>query len=141
MFLFFLITGAVTSIFMNGYLYNFFSKRKLYDPVNTRSSHKNKVTRSGGPAIFLTLCFCYGLGRAFLDLDIDLFSLIACCFVAIIGFIDDLFDVYYTEKFALQIFAGIILIQSGVYIDNFHGVLGVYEISKLSSYMISLFVF
>ena len=141
MFLFFFIIGLITSSFLNGYLNNFFLRRKLYDPVNKRSSHKNKATRSGGAAIFLTLCFCYGLGRAFLNLDINLFSLIACCFIAFVGFFDDLFDVYYVEKFALQIFAGIILIQSGVYINNFHGIFGVYEISELTAYIVSLFVF
>ena len=141
MFLFYLITGSITSAFLNGYLQDFYSKRKLFDPVNFRSSHNDKATRSGGAAIFLTLCFCYGIGRAFLDLDINLFSLIACCFVALIGFFDDLFDVYYVEKFALQIFAGIILIQSDVYINNFHGIFGIYEISELNAYIISLFVF
>ena len=141
MFLFFLITGFITSAFLNGYLFDFFSKRKLYDPINTRSSHNEKATRSGGAAIFLTLCFCYGVGRAFLPIDINAFSLIACCFVAFIGFFDDLFEIYYVEKFALQIFAGIILIQSDVYINNFHGIFGLYEISELTAYIISLFVF
>ena len=141
MYLFFSICGLVISLFLNGYLYDFFSKRKLYDPVNIRSSHNDKATRSGGAAIFLTLCFCYGMGRAFLDLDINLFSLIACCFVALIGFFDDLFDLYYVEKFTLQIFAGIILIQSDVYINNFHGIFGLYEISEMTAYIVSLFVF
>ena len=141
MLLFFLITGFIASAFLNGYLFEFFSRKKLYDPINKRSSHHEKVTRSGGAAIFLTLCFCYGVGRVFLDLDINLFSLIACCFVAFIGFFDDLFDVYYAEKFALQIFAGIILIKSDVYINNFHGIFGLYEISELTAYTISLFVF
>ena len=141
MYLFYLTLSLITSMFLNGYLYDFFSKRKLYDPINYRSSHQDKATRSGGAAIFLTLCFCYGVGRGFLDLEINLFSLIACCFVALIGFIDDLFDVFYVEKFALQIFAGIILIQSDIYINNFHGVFGIYEISELTSYMVSLFVF
>ena len=141
MLLFFFFIGLIVSLFLNGYLFEFFSKRKLFDPINSRSSHLEKATRSGGAAIFLTLCFGYGVGRAFLDLDINLFSLIACCFVALIGFFDDLFDVYYVEKFALQIFAGIILIQSDVYINNFHGVFGIYEISELNAYMISLFVF
>ena len=141
MFLFFFIIGLITSAFLNGYLQDFYSKRKLFDPVNIRSSHHEKATRSGGLALFLTLCFCYGIGRAFLDLDINLFSLIACCFVALIGFFDDLFDVYYVEKFALQIFAGIILIQSDVYINNFYGIFGIYEISEMTAYIVSLFVF
>tara|TARA_B100000963_G_scaffold137846_1_gene119922 strand:- start:175 stop:1269 length:1095 start_codon:yes stop_codon:yes gene_type:complete len=141
MFLFYTVIGLITSVFLNGYLFEFFSKRKLFDPINFRSSHNEKATRSGGPAIFLTLCFCYGIGRAFLDLDINLFSLIACCFVALVGFFDDLFDVYYVEKFVLQLFAGVILIQSDVYINNFHGIFGIYEISELTSYIVSLFVF
>ena len=132
MFLFFFIIGFITSLFLNGYLYEFYSKRKLYDPIIVRSSHNEKATRSGGLAIFLSLCFLYGIGRAFLDLEINLFSLIACCFVALIGFFDDLFNVYYVEKFALQIFAGIILIQSDVYINNFHGIFGIYQISELT---------
>ena len=41
----------------------------------------------------------------------------------------------------MQIFAGIILIQSDVYINNFHGIFGIYEISELTAYIISLFVF
>ena len=141
MLLFFLIIGLITSTFLNSYLNDFFLRRRLFDPINKRSSHKIKATRSGGAAIFLTLCFCYGVGRAFLDLDINLFSLIACCFVAFIGFFDDLFNVYYVEKFALQVFAGIILIQSDVYINNFHGIFGLNEISDLTAYIISLFVF
>ena len=141
MLLFYCILGLITSLFLNGYLNDFFLRRKLFAPINKRSSHNNRATRSGGAAIFLTLCFSYGIGRAFLGLDINLFSLIACCFVAFIGFFDDLFDVYYVEKFALQIFAGIILIQSDVYINNFHGIFGIYEISELTSYVISLFVF
>ena len=141
MLLFYFFIGIITSTFMNGYLQDFYSKRKLFDPVNIRSSHNEKATRSGGLALFLTLCFCYGVGRAFLDLDINLFSLIASCFVAIIGFFDDLFDVSYVEKFALQTFAGIILIQSDVYINNFHGIFGIYEISELTAYIVSLFVF
>ena len=45
MFLFFFITGLITSAFLNGYLFVFF-KRKLYDPINVRSSHNEKATRS-----------------------------------------------------------------------------------------------
>ena len=41
----------------------------------------------------------------------------------------------------MQIFAGIILIQSDVYINNFHGIFGIYEISELTAYIVSLFVF
>ena len=88
-YLFFLIIGLIVSTFLNGYLHEFFKKRKLFDPINFRSSHNEKATRSGGAAIFLTLCFSYGIGRGFLDLDINLFSLIACCFAALIDYLSE----------------------------------------------------
>jgi UDP-N-acetylmuramyl pentapeptide phosphotransferase/UDP-N-acetylglucosamine-1-phosphate transferase len=57
------------------------------------------------------------------------------------GFADDLIEVRYREKLFLQIFAGILMIQSGYYIDSFHGVFGVYELPYWLSVFVSLFVF
>ena len=65
MLLFYSIIGLITSSFLNNYLNDFFLRRRLFDPINKRSSHKDKATRSGGAAIFLTLCFCYGIGEHF----------------------------------------------------------------------------
>ena len=60
----FLIIGLIVSTFLNGYLHEFFKKRKLFDPI-ILGLHNEKATRSGGAAIFLTLCFSYGIGRGF----------------------------------------------------------------------------
>ena len=54
---------------------------------------------------------------------------------------DDFFSIKYREKFFLQVFAAIVLLQSDIYIDSFHGVFGVYEIPLWASYMVSVFVF
>ena len=54
---------------------------------------------------------------------------------------DDFFSIKYREKFFLQVFAAIVLLQGGVYIDSFHGVFGVYDIPVWASYLISVFVF
>ena len=51
------------------------------------------------------------------------------------------FSIKYREKFFLQVFAAIVLLQGGVYIDSFHGVFGVYNIPIWASYIISVFVF
>ena len=113
----------------------------MYDPIVSRSSHKEKATRSGGMALFFTFCVCYGFGKAVYSMSVDLYALIAFIFVALTGMADDFFSIKYREKFFLQVFAAIVLLQSDIYIDSFHGVFGIYEIPLWASYIISVFVF
>ena len=133
--------GLSVSYFLNGYLYNAFRNNKMYDPIVSRSSHKEKATRSGGMALFFTFCICYGLGKGVYSMSIDLYALIAFIFIALTGMADDFFSIKYREKFFLQLFAAIVLLQSGIYIDSFHGIFGLYEIPLLASYLITVFVF
>ena len=113
----------------------------MYDPINERSSHKEKATRSGGMALFFTFCICYALGKAVYSMSMDLYALIAFIFLALTGMADDFFSIKYREKFFLQIFAAIVMLQSGYYINSFHGVFGIYEIPVWASYLVSVFVF
>ena len=113
----------------------------MYDPIVSRSSHFEKATRSGGMALFFTFCICYGLGKAIYSMSVDLYALISWIFIALTGMADDFFSIKYREKFFLQVFAAIVLLQSGIYIDSFHGVFGINEIPLWASYIISIFVF
>ena len=113
----------------------------MYDPIVSRSSHKEKATRSGGMALFFTFCVCYGFGKAIYSMSIDLYALIAFIFIALTGIADDFFSIKYREKFFLQVFAAIVLLQSGIYIDSFHGIFGISEIPVWASYAVSIFVF
>ena len=113
----------------------------MYDPIVSRSSHKEKATRSGGMALFFTFCVCYGLGKGVYSMSVDLYALIAFIFIALTGMADDFFSIKYREKFFLQVFAAIVLLQSEIYIDSFHGIFGLYEIPLLASYLITIFVF
>ena len=113
----------------------------MYDPIVSRSSHKEKATRSGGMALFFTFCVCYGLGKGVYSMSVDLYALIAFIFIALTGMADDFFSIKYREKFFLQVFAAIVLLQSDIYIDSFHGIFGLYEIPLLASYLITIFVF
>ena len=137
----FAIIGFSGSYYLNGYLYAAFKQNKMYDPIVSRSSHIEKATRSGGMALFFTFCLCYGLGKAVYSMSIDLYALMSFIFIALTGIADDFFSIKYREKFFLQVFAAIVLLQGGVYIDSFHGVFGIYEIPIWASYMVSVFVF
>ena len=139
-FLFFIL-GVGLSLYLNKYLNRSFNLNKMFDPITDRSSHRVNATRSGGLAMFFTFCMCYGVGKATGLIQINLYALLCFCLIALIGVGDDLFNIKYREKFFLQLFAGIVLLQSGYTIDSFHGIFGIQEIPYGMSVAVSLFVF
>ena len=131
----------IVSLYLNGYLNRLFVGNKLTDPVNERSSQNYPATRSGGLSIFFTVCVASAFAVATNELSLPLYVLLSVFFMTLTGFADDLIEVRYREKLFLQVFAGILMIQSGYYIDSFHGVFGVYELPYWLSVFVSLFVF
>ena len=138
--IFFVLTLMV-SLYLNGYLNRLFVGNKLTDPVNERSSHNYPATRSGGLSVFFTVCIASAFAVATNELSFPLYVLLSVFFMTLTGFADDLINVRYREKLFLQVFAGVLMIQSGYYIDSFHGVFGVYELPYWLSVFVSLFVF
>ena len=139
-FLFFFLALGL-SLYLNKYLNKSFNLNKMFDPITDRSSHRLNATRSGGLAMFFAFCICYGVGKATGLIEINLYALLCFCLIALIGVSDDLFKLKYREKFFLQLFAGIVLLQSGMYIDSFHGIFGIEELPYAASVAVSLFVF
>ena len=137
---FFLITLLI-SVYLNGYINKIFVDNKLTDPVNERSSHKYPATRSGGISIFFTVCLACAFGISTGQLTIPLYALLSVFFLTFTGFADDLIEVRYREKLFLQLFAGVLMINSGYSIDSFHGVFYVYELPYWVEIIVSIFVF
>ena len=61
--------------------------------------------------------------------------------MALTGIADDFFNVRYREKFFLQIFSGIIILQAGYEINSFHGIFGIYDLPNWLSVAVTLFVY
>ena len=138
----FLLLSMVVSFYLNGYVYSTFSSNKMIDPINERSSHNSKATRSGGISLFLTICLCYAIAASTGLLLIPSTPIVlGIVFMALTGFIDDMFSVRYREKFFLQLFSGFLIIQGGWAIDSFHGVFGVFAIPEWVGFLVSMFVF
>ena len=138
----FLLFSMAVSFYLNGYVYRSFSSNKMIDPINERSSHNSKATRSGGISLFLTICLCYAIAASTGLLLIPSAGVVTGVgFMALTGFIDDMFSVRYREKFFLQIFSGFLIIQNGWAIDSFHGVFGIFAIPEWVGFLVSMFVF
>ena len=137
----FLGLSAITSYFLNKYIYGIFSNNKILDPITSRSSHRSKATRSGGLSVFLSICVCFAIASSTNILVVNPYALLGIIFMALTGVADDFFNVRYREKFFLQIFSGIILLQAGYEINSFHGVFGVYELPEWVATTVTLFVY
>lgn len=126
-------------------------KKRLFDLPNKRKIHCDPIPRLGGMSFFpiiipLTLLSLY------LELRFELISpsaihallpeitflISGITLISLVGIKDDLVGVVYRHKFLIQFIASIFIISSGVYINNLHGFLGIYEISPYVGIPLSL---
>lgn len=117
-----------------------FLKMNYTDKILSRSSHKSIATRSGGVSIFLMLflisLYFYLDGKALFDYSF----IVPLSLLVLVGLYDDINNIDYKLKFIFQIIAAKIIIDNGLIIDNLHGVIGIYELSRLVSQLLTIFI-
>ena len=93
--------------------------------------------------MFLSMCVCMTVIGWFVEVQVESFAFayLSVFFMTLVGLADDFYNIRNREKFFLQIFAGLILLQAGYSIDSFHGIFGIYEIPKWISSLLTLLVF
>lgn len=137
----FLFSAVSTGILIPEILLISFRK-KLFDEPDERKIHTAKVPRLGGiafaPVIFFSILFLLGVNLILQQFDFlyelkaDLTEFIfGCCSILllyVIGVADDLIGVRYRAKFFVQIFCGMMLVSSGLWINNLQGLFGIYEL-------------
>jgi UDP-N-acetylmuramyl pentapeptide phosphotransferase/UDP-N-acetylglucosamine-1-phosphate transferase len=115
---------------------------KLFDEIDERKIHKGVVPRLGGisfmPAIILSIAFMCGINNLFGydaifaglrdNCMTVVFSLCGILVLYLVGLADDLIGVRYRAKFVAQAVCAILLVCSGLWINNFHGIIGIYEV-------------
>jgi len=118
----------------------FFLKNNYIDTIISRSSHNSIATRSGGVSIFATLfilsVYFYIDGKTLFDYS----YIIPLSILVLVGLYDDINKIDYKLKFIFQIIAAKIIIDNGLIIDNLHGVLGIYDLSRLVAQVLTIFI-
>jgi UDP-GlcNAc:undecaprenyl-phosphate/decaprenyl-phosphate GlcNAc-1-phosphate transferase len=118
----------------------YFLRNNYIDEINTRSSHSSLATRTGGISLFSTL-FLISVYFYLTGYDIYEFSiLIPLSILATVGLYDDINGVDFKLKFIFQIIAAKIIIDNGLIIDNLHGFGGLYEISRITAQLLTVFI-
>ena len=132
---------VLVSIIISYGLKLWFTRLQKFDAINNRSVHQTKATKTGGMAVFLTL-FIFSIYYYLNSNEIYDFSLlIPLGIMFMVGVYDDFYNADFKLKFFFQIIVAKILIDQGLIIDNFHGILGLNEIPRLTSQIFTVFVF
>ena len=134
------LTLFILSIALIVIIQRIFLKYQITDKINDRSSHSVSATRSGGLAIFTSVFFFsivnYINGNTLFDYSI----IVPLALLITVGCYDDIFRVDFKLKFIFQIIAAKMIIDTGLLIDNFHGILGIFEINRLFAQLFTMFI-
>ena len=117
-------------------------KHSLYDVPDKRKTHIGAIPRIGGvsfvPCILFSMLFILSIFYMFANgndtrgyyPNISEFSLFFCGMLLLYlgGVKDDLVGMRYRAKFMIQIVSSLLIIFSGLYVNNFYGLLGIHEI-------------
>ncbi|MDA9882890.1 undecaprenyl/decaprenyl-phosphate alpha-N-acetylglucosaminyl 1-phosphate transferase [Flavobacteriaceae bacterium] len=117
-----------------------FLSKNITDEVNIRSSHTTIATRSGGIAVFVTLFIISSINYLIGNTIFDFSYLVPLSLLIAIGSYDDIFTIDFKLKLIFQIIAAKMIVDTGLLIDNFHGVLGIYEINRAIAQLLTMFI-
>lgn len=130
------------------------TKRNLCDMPNVRKLHHSFVSRLGGLsfvssisiASLFTICLALNFYNQFIVerfeiFGLELFVLLCGVFLLfLIGLYDDLVGATYKYKFLFQIGASSLLPLFGIYINNFHGIFGIFMIPAWLGILLTIFI-
>ena len=129
-------------------------RKRLFDKVDYRKIHKGTVPRLGGIAFFpsILFSFCVVLGFSlkyfgwettgvYIHVMVPFFFMIcAVLLMYLVGIADDLLGVRYIAKFIVQILASVLIVFSGVYINDFFGFLWIHSLPDWIGWIVTTFM-
>ena len=128
-------------------------RKKLFDEVDERKIHKGVVPRLGGiaffPSILFSIAVVVGFNLKFFGVETFgvftesmvpvYFMICAVLLMFLVGIADDLVGVRYVAKFIVQIIASLLIVFSGMSIDNLFGFLWLNELPEWFVWMVTCF--
>ncbi len=144
-----IIISFVLSAFFVKYIIKYAYNHNLFDLHTKRKIHKGDVPRLGGVAfvpvaLFSFICGCIILGNKGI-ISIDNVKPIIGLVVAVVimyvfGVADDIKGLRYRTKFIYQFVVGIVLCLTGFLLNNFNGLLGLYDLPFSFGMCVSVFL-
>lgn len=115
--------------------------KKLYDSFDERKLHTEAIPPLGGVGIFLGFILSTIISTDGYTFDSLKYIIAAVILMFFIGLKDDLMNISARKKFAVQVFATLLLITLGnFHISNLHGLFGFYQINYALGTIVTLFI-
>jgi len=132
------VTAFVVAMITMPVLIRLLNKYKLCDLPSERKEHVTPVPTMGGIAIVtgMLTALCLWLPISFSTINICFFLSIIILFG--LGIMDDVRDLPAKYKFLIQIALALLMALSGVRIDSFQGLFGIYELSLPAQYTFTI---
>lgn len=138
--------GMVFTFIAMPFLLKYCYAKGKCDMPGGRRLHKQPIPRLGGvmfmPALLIGLsvaCLCKGEMMIPIRTSSVLLAAGAILIYAF-GFLDDWFGMRANPKFVVQLIAALIMPLCGLYINNFYGMFGLYDLPFWFSYPLTVFV-
>lgn len=129
----------VFSLFAYPFLLRYARKHNIVDNPNARKLQREPVPVFGGPAVWVGVLFGIGFALLFATSKNMPLGLGAMTVMLIVGVIDDVWDLPASIRFLIEI--GLvygIMVFSGRFINDFHGLWGLHEVSDFISIPLSI---
>lgn len=118
------------------------SIRNLFDEPDERKQHQTKVAALGGIAIFTGIIFSVLFWVDGIPLDFLRWFTLAGVLIFLIGLQDDIVAIRPLKKLIGELIAsGMIIYYGNVRIYSLQGLLGIYELPYILSFLITIFIF
>ena len=120
---------------------NIAKSRNFVVKPNKRTSHEGAIPNIGGINIFISFLLTVFLFSYTIISELQ-FTIIGVFIILIVGFVDDLIDIKVLWKLLGELSSAFFLIVvADIRLSSLHGFLGITELSLLTSYLLSFFVF
>ena len=128
-------------------------RKKLFDEIDERKIHKGVVPRLGGiaflPSILFSIAIVVGFNLKFGNAGVwsemgdaivpMYFMICAVLLMFLVGMADDLVGVRYMAKFLVQIMSALLIVASGMYIDDLYGFIWLWELPFWFGWIVTIF--
>lgn len=145
-----LVLSAICGMAFTPLILKFCKKKHLYDMPNVRKVHKNPIPRLGGvvfiPSMVVSVLITFEfLSQQYhspiIQLNISsVYFVVSLFIIYLTGIVDDIIGLNAPIKLTLQIVSGVILTLTGFYINNLHGLFGIYELPQWTGSILTVFM-
>jgi UDP-GlcNAc:undecaprenyl-phosphate/decaprenyl-phosphate GlcNAc-1-phosphate transferase len=132
------VTAFVVTMLLMPLLIRLINYFKLFDVPDTRKEHREPIPTMGGVAV------CLGMGVAcLLWFSFSRTLLVNSFFFSLVvlfglGILDDRHNISVRNKFVIQLAVALILSFSGLRLDTFNGLFGIYGLPAVVQYLITI---